>query len=210
MELILLWLSTILISYGVDGAIRLSIIKNIADQGYKLVENVSNEVLGTNASKLNYDKLFKFIPFANIFIEFLGLIQYNLNKNNMVDMLLSENLIVAMTQAEKEVYGQGSLFKALFINSVDDIEIEKEVSFEIDNSFIDESITIDYSNPDSCKFMIDNQPINSIDEAIEKCKTSEFKQYLIDLKTELLKTTGNTEVKITVEFEEPTTLTKKK
>lgn len=94
MTYILIWLSTILISLGMDIILIKQITKDLADKGY----------LSDFKYKSNNIQIRKLIPIINVITSFLIGSSYMTNKEKSLNSLIMTNELLKMTAEEKEIY----------------------------------------------------------------------------------------------------------
>lgn len=116
MHLFGLWLGSIAISYLGDMKNSVKIIKDIAGAGYKLdldgLRAFEGKFPGINEDlKISY-----FIPGYNLYKVYMRNYKYEMNKNMVLQELISLNLVEEMTDEEKEKYNNSpSFFTAILI-----------------------------------------------------------------------------------------------
>jgi hypothetical protein len=98
MEYITLWLGTIVISICMDVANDMKIFKDLADAGYKFDLSNLSEV------KTRIGVLPMLIPIYNILINFKNTMQYNNSRFMLLDELRIKDILVEMSDYEKQEY----------------------------------------------------------------------------------------------------------
>lgn len=105
MELLIIWLTTIIISFEIETISFLRMCKDLADNGYKFnlkkIVELKNQI---NPRELKYKQILKFIPIFNILNELSIMFQYNNNKSLLIDNFRIFNMIEEFTDLEKEEY----------------------------------------------------------------------------------------------------------
>lgn len=129
MELLIFWITTMIISFIIRVKTVRTLIKDINDSGYKLDINKLIEFkdrMGNLSSNLSTVNFLKFVtPFLNIISE----IEFSMNYYNMRDSVLQQlnllNLLVPMTDEEKRQYKSNS--KDLLNAISNDEELEQNI-----------------------------------------------------------------------------------
>lgn len=106
MNFLILWILTILSSYGVILYASFSLIKNIFDNGYKFITKNLKEY-GDKTQDLPINKIFKLsmlIPFYNLFTSFKIMFDYSQYLNRVLLELKTLGIIEEMTEFEKQEY----------------------------------------------------------------------------------------------------------
>ena len=103
------WLGTIALSFGIDFSTDLKMLKDVYDAGYKIktenldrYNNLSTLDGDNDTSKL--DILTKIVPMINIMEVSRQRVEYNKNRENLLNMLDISGALEEMTPLEKEVY----------------------------------------------------------------------------------------------------------
>lgn len=103
MELLLAWLGTIGVSLVLDTSFSLRLLKDLADQGYKVefkkYKEVSNDLKKSTKGSMNY-----FVPIINILSQFQRLMDYNNYKPIIFDQLKVLGCIEPLTTEEELEY----------------------------------------------------------------------------------------------------------
>lgn len=150
MELLIIWLMTILISIGLDINLSFKMLKDIADQGYKLEMDRFNELsrqMNPRVTKNN--KIDLFIPFLNLYNQFDKRMKYEQARPFLEDQLRIMDCITAFTQEEQENYNKKPTgFNALLI--IIKSKVAEETKEDVSISFTegDEKNTIWFEKVD--------------------------------------------------------------
>lgn len=107
MELLIIWLMTIIISIGLDINLAFKMFKDIADQGYKLEMDRFNELsrqMNPQVTKNNIIDLF--IPFFNLYDQFDRRMKYEQTRPFLEDQLRIMDCITPFTKEEQENYNK--------------------------------------------------------------------------------------------------------
>lgn len=135
MELIFLWITTVIASFGMDFANGLRMFKDVADAGYKIDTKRLNELskqLNPNAP--NTTLLSLLVPIVNIWQVFKKTIQYNEVRPMVLDQLNIMDCIEEMSELEKEEYEKKPTgLNAFLIPLKTEIRLSKAQSIKIKN-----------------------------------------------------------------------------
>lgn len=189
MNLFIIWLGTIIISFNLEIANELRVFKDIADAGYKVnLERLSevNKMFNTGATQSIYLSILT--PILNIIQVFQRTIQYNNIRYKLLDELNAVSTLEEMTETEKQAY----LKKPTAVNAVL-IHLKKEAERKIT---LEENITRINNQSSNQEESLDTQ---SNDNDLEVSNTKEEpskndqvssqnrkKQALEELKSKLL------------------------
>lgn len=105
MEFLVLWLVTVVASYGLEVGNDLRMYKDVADNGYKIDNKHFSELskqLNPNASKTTFISML--IPMLNIMQAFQRAVQYNNIRPMVLDQLRVTDTLEEMSEIEKEEY----------------------------------------------------------------------------------------------------------
>ena len=134
MNLLNIWLGTIICSIACNVNGGLNMIKDLADQGYKInIEQLSETEDQFSLEEDKISKLGLFVPFVNILLEFDKKQKYNQAKPYLVDQLRAMGCLEHFSKEEKEAYELNPTgLNALLIylkarkNETDELLLEKE------------------------------------------------------------------------------------
>lgn len=212
MEFLIIWLSTVAVSFGMEIANELRMFKDVADAGYKIdIRRLSDlsKQLNPNASKATL--LSMLIPIFNIMQVFQRAVQYNNARPMILDQLNVMDALEEMSEIENQEYQKKPTgLNALLIPLKDEIRISKaasikietdteksEIFYEMDDSL--ENITILKVNGDASRLTVDEQK-NKIEEAYKNLIRSGIESYGDAEKfTEALKNTSSMDLSNTEE-----------
>ena len=102
MEYIIIYLISILASFGIELVGELSFIKEVAQKGYKLDMKKATENVSTKERKTNIFK--KFIPLYNIVHSFNQLSKYEKKKKIILKNPEQEESLIKMNEIEKSLF----------------------------------------------------------------------------------------------------------
>ena len=105
MEFLIIWLSTVAVSFGMEIANELRMFKDVADAGYRVDVNRLSE-LGKqlNPNSVNVTLFSLLMPVVNIMYVFQRAIQYNNVRPMILDQLNVIDVLKEMTELEKIEY----------------------------------------------------------------------------------------------------------
>lgn len=106
MELCLFWITTIICSFGMNISVSYKMIKDLADNGYKLnlrnIEKLCEQMKDDNVTKIDYLKTL--IPILNIMESIDLVIKYNNKREFIIDCFRVSGTLEEMTKEEVEIY----------------------------------------------------------------------------------------------------------
>lgn len=105
MELIITWIITILVSLGIRYHFLISILKDMANNGYKLnMDNIEEISLQLDPSITQLSKVILFIPLINLFTEIKRVTIYVKERESLFCFLRTTNILEEMTMEEIDKY----------------------------------------------------------------------------------------------------------
>lgn len=113
MNFLILWVLTIISSYGVVIYSSINLMKNVYDEGYKFITKNLKEY-GDKTQDLPINKIFKLsmlIPFYNLFTSFKIMLNYSQYLNRVLLELKTLGIIEEMTEFEKQEYEKNPSLK---------------------------------------------------------------------------------------------------
>lgn len=164
MGLLFLWISTIVISKSMDVITSCRIIRDIADEGYKIkpdrFRDISSEL---TSDSTNYTKIRSIIPFYNVFSSMNIGLEYFRNKGNILDQLYLLDTVERMDREEIELYNKKpSAFRAISIAN------KKSDKFKQYESLKDETkskaICVEYNKNNKLRFTLLYHNLNNYGE----------------------------------------------
>ncbi len=170
MGLLLVWISTIIVSKTMDVITTFKIIKDLADEEYKIkpdkLSSLKDELNNNDESIFN--KLKGYIPFVNIFNSMLNGLDYASNKGQTLDQMYLLDVIERMDKEEIEEYNKKpSTIRALLIANKDKRKTDSFKPLMDDNK--SKAICIDYEKENRFRVLLlyhnlDNKGRIKIDE----------------------------------------------
>lgn len=132
MELLLFWVSTVIISLGMEVNHELMMYKDAADHGYKFNKtSTSNDMkqVKSNDSKTNTISLL--VPILNVILATKKTVQYNKARNIIINQFGTMDSVIPMKNEEVETYRQNPCaINAFIINIVDENKSQNYVKFK--------------------------------------------------------------------------------
>lgn len=103
MEMLALWLGSIVFSFGMEISRELRMFKDVADAGYKLdVEKLSSFVKEINPDANKITILSILIPIYNVINAFQNDLNYNKVRHMLLDQLYLMDVLDEMSEYEKK------------------------------------------------------------------------------------------------------------
>ncbi len=173
MNFLILWILTILSSYGVMIYTLINLIKYVYDNGYKI--NTKNNVkeYGDETQDLPINNIFKFsmlIPFYNLCTSFKMMIECSKNEDQFLLELKTFGLIEEMTEFEKQKYAKNPSLKTGLISQN---RIEKAMKITIKEE-LGESVAYVEMNNDDLDIIYSTGPISRLSKEEQKAKVVKF------------------------------------
>jgi len=133
MEIVLVYLSTVIMSFIFELDNGFTMFKDVADAGYKIDIDRMTEFTNKIKNSKNTNSLLRIlIPFYNVFIAMQLRMQYNQQKFAMLDQLNVMDCIEEMTEAEKIEYAKKPTgLNAIMIPLKSSIQASKAIKIEI-------------------------------------------------------------------------------
>lgn len=153
-DLILSYIFTILISYGIDFLIVKEVINIIFDNGYKIVVTTDSKFDERLNEITKSSKIIKLIPIINIFNSVIGFSKIKNNMNFAIDSLSAFDMLEEMNDEEKEKYNNKPTFFTGMIISIDSKKNSKYLSVTrlkdgsvVYSKYVNNEIHIDTTGP---------------------------------------------------------------
>lgn len=117
MELIIVWVLSILISYGAEMHLAFTMMKDIADNGYKIIYTRLKEVNGQiDLNTIKTNNIIRLLPIVNMIIGIKRASMYGQARYQLLDALSVMGVIEEMTEEEKKEYNENpTVIKAMKI-----------------------------------------------------------------------------------------------
>ena len=154
LDLILSYIFTILISYGIDFLTAKDAIKVIFDNGYKIVHTTDSDFNKELSEISKPTKIIRFIPVINIFDSLMMFSNMKNNKDFIIDNLAVSYMLEEMDDEEKEKYNKKSNFFTAITIMVNAKKNSKYLSVTrlkdgscVYTKYVDDEICIDTTGP---------------------------------------------------------------
>lgn len=118
MNFLILWVLTIISSYGIVIYNSINFMKSIYDGGYKINKEVLKD-FNNKTQDLPFKKTFKLsmiLPFYNLYTSFKAMLEFSQYKNRIILELKTLGIIEEMTEFEKQEYFKNQSLKTVLIN----------------------------------------------------------------------------------------------
>jgi hypothetical protein len=139
MEILFVWVGSIVTSLGLEAAMVKRIIKDIADSGYKIDLTKIRTLHSINSNGYNTECLALVIPFYNILNSYQYVMQYAYNREGFLWALYNMGYLEEMTESEKNIYSKNPTFINAYQLFLYSKEKQKSFSAVITNCNAEES-----------------------------------------------------------------------
>lgn len=173
MNFLILWILTILSSYGVMLYTSFSLIKNVYNNGYKFITKNLKEY-GDKAQDLPINKIFKLsmiIPFYNLFTSFKTMFNYSQYPNRILLELKTLGMIEEMTEFEKQEYEKNPSLKTGLISQS---RLEKAMKFTIKEELGESVAYVEVNDKKDFDIIYTTGPISRLSKEEQKAKVVKF------------------------------------
>ena len=181
MNFLILWILTILSSYGVMLYTSFSLIKNIFDNGYKFITK-NLEEYGDKTQDLPINKIFKLsmlIPFYNLFTSFKIMFDYSQYLNRVLLELKTLGIIEEMTEFEKQEYEKNTSLKTALISQS---RLEKAMKITIKEELGESVAYVEVNDKEELDIIYATGPISRLSKEEQKAKVAKiFKEMTKEL-----------------------------
>lgn len=181
MNFLILWILTILSSYGVVLYTTFSLIKNVYNNGYKFITKNLKEY-GDKAQDLPINKIFKLsmiIPFYNLFTSFKTMFNYSQYPNRILLELKTLGMIEEMTEFEKQEYEKNPSLKTGLISQS---RLEKAMKFTIKEELGESVAYVEVNDKEEFNIIYATGPISRLSKEEQKAKVAKiFKEMTKEL-----------------------------
>lgn len=174
MNFLILWILTILSSYGVMIYTSINLIKYVYDNGYKI--NTKNNVkeYGDETQDLPINNIFKLsmlIPFYNLCTSFKMMIECSKNEDQFLLELKTFGLIEEMTEFEKQKYEKNPSLITGFINQS---RLEKAMKITIKEELGESVAYVEVNDKKDFDIIYTTGPISRLSKEEQKAKLIKF------------------------------------
>lgn len=135
MEIISFWLFTLTLSEGLRIQTELRILKDLADNGFK-INNVGNNIYfdSKTTKEKEYLILRRILPGINIMDALEKMVEYRNTRNILVDSFLIKGSLSLMTDVEQKIYEENPTpFTAFKINLKNDMKLNNAKTVILDD-----------------------------------------------------------------------------
>lgn len=106
LDLIIIYILSLITSLGMNIALYFKMSKDIADQGYKIDIEKTSEFLKQFKELQQQNKIILFLPIVNIFAQYMALLKYVQNRYMVVDEFRVIGCLQQFTKEEEEAYNK--------------------------------------------------------------------------------------------------------
>lgn len=107
MELLILWIGSIIVSFSMEIINELKIFKDVADQGYKIdISRINELTKASNKENAKNTLMTLLIPGVNIASVLQRTMQYNSTRWMLIDQLKVMDFVTPFTKEEQQKYNQ--------------------------------------------------------------------------------------------------------
>ena len=151
MNLLLMWISTIIISKGMNYITIGRMFKDIYGNGYKI--NFKKFIEMSNSFNDNKSKIRQYIMFLNIYDSINMGMNYLKDPNAVINFFFMNDSLDEMNKKEKELYEEKpSLIRAMYISELSELSDEKKIR---DNLEFKDIIKINYKDKGRTSFILE-------------------------------------------------------
>lgn len=181
MNFLILWILTILSSYGVMLYTSFSLIKNIFDNGYKFITKNLKEY-GDKTQDLPINKIFRLsmlIPFYNLFTSFKTMFNYSQYPNRILLELKTLGIIEEMTEFEKQEYEKNPSLKTGLISQS---RLENAMKITIKEELGESVAYVEVNDKEELDIIYATGPISRLSKEERNAKVAKiFKEMIKEL-----------------------------
>lgn len=173
MNFLILWILTILSSYGVMLYTSFSLIKNIFDNGYKFITKNLKEY-GDKTQDLPINKIFRLsmlIPFYNLYTSFKIMFDYSQYLNRVLLELKTLGIIEEMTEFEKQEYEKNPSLKTGLISQS---RLENAMKITIKEELGESVAYVEVNDDEELDIIYSTGPISRLSKEEQKAKIVKF------------------------------------
>lgn len=183
MNFLILWVLTIISSYGVVIYSSINLMKNVYDEGYKFNKEILKD-FSNKMQDLPFNKIFKLsmlIPFYNLFTSFKIMFDYSQYLNRVLLELKTLGIIEEMTEFEKQEYEKNPSLKTALISQS---RLEKAMKITIKEELGESVVYVEVNDKEEFDIIYATGPISRLSKEEQKAKVAkifkEMKKELVD------------------------------
>lgn len=181
MNFLILWVLTIISSYGVVIYSSINLMKNVYDEGYKFNKEILKD-FSNKMQDLPINKIFKLsmlIPFYNLFTSFKIMFDYSQYLNRVLLELKTSGIIEEMTEFEKQEYEKNPSIKTALISQS---RLEKAMKITIKEELGESVAYVEVNDKEELDIIYATGPISRLSKEERNAKVAKiFKEMIKEL-----------------------------
>ena len=181
MNFLILWVLTIISSYGVVIYSSINLMKNVYDEGYKFNKEILKD-FSNKMQDLPFNKIFKLsmlIPFYNLFTSFKIMLDYSQYLNRVLLGLKTLGIIEEMTEFEKQEYEKNPSIKTALISQS---RLEKAMKITIKEELGESVAYVEVNDKEELDIIYATGPISRLSKEERNAKVTKiFKEMIKEL-----------------------------
>lgn len=181
MNFLILWVLTIISSYGVVIYSSINLMKNVYDEGYKFNKEILKD-FSNKMQDLPFNKIFKLsmlIPFYNLFTSFKIMFDYSQYLNRVLLELKTLGIIEEMTEFEKQEYEKNPSIKTALISQS---RLEKAMKIAIKEELGESVAYVEVNDNEELDIIYATGPISRLSKEERNAKVAKiFKEMIKEL-----------------------------
>ena len=181
MNFLILWVLTIISSYGVVIYSSINLMKNVYDEGYKFNKEILKD-FSNKMQDLPFNKIFKLsmlIPFYNLFTSFKIMFDYSQYLNRFLLELKTLGIIEEMTEFEKQEYEKNPSIKTALISQS---RLEKAMKITIKEELGESVAYVEVNDKEELDIIYATGPISRLSKEERNAKVAKiFKEMIKEL-----------------------------
>lgn len=181
MNFLILWVLTIISSYGVVIYSSINLMKNVYDEGYKFNKEILKD-FSNKMQDLPFNKIFKLsmlIPFYNLFTSFKIMFDYSQYLNRVLLELKTLGIIEEMTEFEKQEYEKNPSLKTALISQS---RLEKAMKITIKEELGESVAYVEVNDKEELDIIYATGPISRLSKEERNAKVEKiFKEMIKEL-----------------------------
>lgn len=181
MNFLILWVLTIISSYGVVIYSSINLMKNVYDEGYKFNKEILKD-FSNKMQDLPFNKIFKLsmlIPFYNLFTSFKIMFDYSQYLNRVLLGLKTLGIIEEMTEFEKQEYEKNPSLKTGLISQS---RLEKAMKITIKEELGESVAYVEVNDKEELDIIYATGPISRLSKEERNAKVAKiFKEMIKEL-----------------------------
>ena len=178
MNFLILWVLTIISSYGVVIYSSINLMKNVYDEGYKFNKEILKD-FSNKMQDLPFNKIFKLsmlIPFYNLFTSFKIMLDYSQYLNRVLLGLKTLGIIEEMTEFEKQEYEKNPSIKTALISQS---RLEKAMKITIKEELGESVAYVEVNDKEELDIIYATGPISRLSKEERNAKVEKIFKEMI-------------------------------